>query len=305
MNVNGITKEYYQRERTHTLMLPEREAGMTVASGFQGTGKTYNTLRSIIRYLHIHPDRKALILDINGEYTLPECRKHGCDINIPTLALDPYEIQRFSAHETERIRRIVPVDKFGNRLNIQGMKEAMSIILDNFRKGLFLAEDMNKYVTQVRHVEEVLSRFISLRHSNLDVILHLQSISKLDPTMWENTKYVRMHYQNDNVSRIENRLPDYPLFKVAQLIINRQYNELKNQRFYLWIDLLKGRIDATYSGLSEKEFAIGFYRYLTIEKTEWREMASRLKVDPNKEQNSKHIFDTLMKVRGRLMYGAS
>jgi len=303
MNILQTPQQFYEQQRAQAMLLTPREAGMTAATGFQGTGKTFNTLRDIIRYLHLHQDRKALIFDPNGEYTQQECRKHGCDVNIPTLLLDPYEIQRFAAHQTERIRRITPFDRHGNKLNIQGMKDAMSMILDNFRKGIFLAEDMNKYLTNVRHVEDILSRMISLRHSNLDVILHLQSISKLDPTMWENVKYVRMHYQADNVSRIENRLPDYAIFKIAQEIINRHYNELGNKRFFLWIDLLNRKILSTASGLSMQEFAIGYYRYLMIDKTDWREMASRLRLDSKSEQNSQKIFNALLNQNGLLMYG--
>ena len=141
------------RQTAVPTVVDERQAALTIAPGFQGTGKTYRTLHDIIRYLRLHPDRKVLIYDVNGEFNYESCKKHGIDINIPVLGTSIADIQRFTFHQTERIRRIIPNDpKTGERLDIAGMKNLLKDILTHFSKGFLLIEDMNKYLLQVRHI---------------------------------------------------------------------------------------------------------------------------------------------------------
>ncbi len=284
---------------TPIINVPEpRQAALTVATGFQGTGKTYRTLHDIRRYMALHPNRKVLIYDVNGEFNYESCMKHGVDMNIPVLGPSVIDITRFTYHKTERIRRILPIDEKGNRLDLSGMKNLLKDILNNFRKGLLLIEDMNKYLMQVRSMEEIVSILISLRHQNLDVIIHLQSLAKIDPTLWENTKYIRMHYQTDLVDRIEARITNYRLYKIAQLLVNYMYNDIDDKTFFCNIYTQQNKITGNFS---KQDFKLAFYRYLKSERRELSDCQKILRV-PNTPDGTKRAVNYLFE-RALSMYG--
>lgn len=269
------------RQTAVPTVVDERQAALTIAPGFQGTGKTYRTLHDIIRYLRLHPDRKVLIYDVNGEFNYESCKKHGIDINIPVLGTSIADIQRFTFHQTERIRRIIPNDpKTGERLDIAGMKNLLKDILTHFRKGFLLIEDMNKYLLQVRHIEEIVSILVSLRHQNLDVVIHLQSLAKIDPTLWENTKFIRMHWQTDSVDRIKARITNYRLYKIAQLLVNYMYEDVDDATFFCYVYPQKNKISGNFS---KQDFKLAYYRYLKSERTELKDCMNILRVRDNAE----------------------
>lgn len=277
-----------------------REASLVISTGYQGTGKSYQTLYTIRRYLAIHPSRKVLIYDVNGEFDQENCRKHGWDIYIPRLSPKIGDIQRFSAHSTERIKRIVPIDEeTGKRYDITGMKNILKTILENFNKGLLLIEDMNKYLLQVRHMEEIVSTLISLRHQNLDAIVHLQSLAKIDPTLWENAKYIRMHWQTDGIERIEGRVPYFKLVRIAKFIVDYHYYELKDKRFFIWVSPQENTISGAFS---KADFKLGLYRYLKADKTELRETCDIMNLDHKKFEDRMKAVDYLYR-RNFFMYG--
>jgi len=279
-----------------------REASLTISTGYQGTGKSFQTLYMIRRYLQLHPTRKVLIYDVNGEFDHENCIKHGWDVYIPKLAPTLADIQRFTAHSTERIRRVVPIDpKTGKRFDITGMKDVLKMILENFTKGLLLVEDMNKYLLQVRNVEEIVSTLISLRHQNLDAVIHLQSLAKIDPTLWENAKFIRMHWQTDSIDRIENRVPYYKLIKVAKYIVDYHYYDKQNKRFYLWVMPQTNKISGAFS---KADFKLGLYRYFKAEQRELRETCLLMNLDYKKMNDRFKAVDYLFE-KYLFMYGNS
>lgn len=247
----------------------EREASLSIATGFQGTGKSYQTLHNIVRYLNFHPQRKVLIYDINGEFGYETCRSHGVDIDIKRIEPSKEAIAKFTGHATERIKRITPINKDGEKMSISEMKDLLDMILRTFKRGFLLIEDMNKYLLQVRHIEQIVSSLISLRHQNLDVMIHLQSLSKIDPTLWENTKFLRMHYQTDTIDRIESRVPNFKLIKIAKFIVDDKYYQ-GNKNFYLWCYLQQNKLVGAFS---MRDFKLAYYRYLKSEK---RELADQM-----------------------------
>lgn len=281
-------------------ILEEREAGLAIATGYQSTGKSYQTLYTFRRYLALHPNRKVLIYDVNGEFTQENCRKHGWDVYIPRLGTSLAEIQRFTAHKTERIRRIVPTDpETGRKLDIPGMKNLLKLILENFTKGLLLVEDMNKYLLQTRHIEEIVSILISLRHQNLDAIIHLQSLAKIDPTLWENAKYIRMHWQTDSIDRIESRIPCVKLVKIAKYLVDYFAYEKDNKRFLVWVIPQENKL---WGEFSKADFKLAFYRYLKTEKSELRETAAIMDIDIKKFDDRMKVVNYLYK-KNLYMYG--
>lgn len=293
-------EEYAMTGIQYGMQLEEREASLCISPGFQGTGKSYQTIHMIVRYMKMHPNRKILIYDVQGEFTHENCLKHGVNINIPILPHDVASIQRFTAHQYERVRRIVPIDPAtGQRLDIKGMKMLLADILKNMGKGLLLIEDMNKYLRQTKDMDEIVSILIGLRHQNLDAIIHLQSLAKIDPTLWENTKYIRMHWQTDSLDRIKGRIPNYRLCKVAQLLVDHMYYDKGNERFFCWVYPQKNKICGQFS---EADFKLAYYRYLKAEKNELKEMCSMLGLDKNKIADRERAVNECYK-RAIKMYG--
>ena len=280
--------------------LDEREASLAISTGYQGTGKSYQTLYTIKRYLALHPDRKVLIYDVNDEFGYENCVKHGWPVAILKLPPDLNSIQRFTAHQTERIRRIVPIHpNTGNRFSIPEMKNLLKVILENFSRGFLLIEDMNKYLLQTRHIEEIVSILISLRHQNLDAIIHLQSLAKIDPTLWENAKYIRMHWQTDSIDRIESRIPCVKLVKIAKYLVDYFAYEIDTKRFLVWVIPQENKL---WGEFSKADFKLAFYRYLKTEKSELRETAAIMDIDIKKFDDRMKVVNYLYK-KNLYMYG--
>lgn len=278
----------------------EREASLTISTGYQGTGKSFQTLYTIKRYLAIHPNRKVLIYDVNDEFGYENCAKHGWPVAIGKLTPDLNNIQRFTAHQTERIRRIVPIHPgTGQRFNIPEMKNMLKIILENFTKGFLLVEDMNKYLLNVRHIEEIVSTLISLRHQNLDAMIHLQSLAKIDPTLFENAKFIRMHWQTDNIDRIESRVPYYKLVKIAKYIVDYYYHEKQDKRFYLWVLPQQNKL---YGAFSKADYKLGLYRYFKTEKREFKETCDIMQKNHKVPQDRIDVMNYLYR-KHLYMYG--
>lgn len=276
------------------LLAKLREAGLTIAPGFQGTGKTYQSLCAIVEYLRAHPDRKVLIYDVNNEYGPESCREHGFNLNIKMLYPDKNEIMRFTAHATERIRRIVPVHPdTGQDFNTEEMKDMLKDIVLTFRKGLLIIEDLNTYLTETKHIQEVLGIITRLRHKNLDIIIHLQSLAAVDTKMWQNCRYLRMHWQADDIDRYKTRIPNFKLIKIAQLLCDYNYVEKENKRFYCWVHRLTNKISGPFT---KADFVVALYRYLALDGDELKNAILM------NENNREKGLDYCMR-RGLSMYG--
>ena len=88
-----------------------REPKLGVAVGKKGCGKTYITNQMIRSYVRGNPSkgtkpRKALILDVNDEYT-----------DVKGLRLR--DVIKFSAHPTVEARRIRPFNDDGMRMTLR------------------------------------------------------------------------------------------------------------------------------------------------------------------------------------------
>jgi hypothetical protein len=53
--------------------------------------------------------------------------------------------------------------------------------------------------------------------------------------MWQNTAFVRFHYQIDDIKRYAQRIPNYEMFKIAQCLSEYRYLQCNDKRFYCYI----------------------------------------------------------------------
>ncbi len=227
-------------------MKQQREPMIMVCVGMMGVGKTFRTRQEVAHA--VKAGRKVLIFDATLDMAYQKYK---------TMLVT--DIAAFNKQTRGEVRRIVAVDKYGEELNTEQKREMLETILKNFKGGLFVLEDLNNYIPQVNNFPELIKHIISHRHKNLDIIMHLQSLRRLDTILWQNVRCVRVHYDLEDVSTFKDRLANkYEIFKIATLIVATEYKKydqkLQNdsaKRFfcYVMMDTLK------IVGVMEKQFA--------------------------------------------------
>jgi len=233
---------------------------MTLVTGMQGVGKSHRTLQELRLYTRTDPKtgrlgRPALILDTNNEY-----QEKGIETiyyNVDDKKNAGYYISKFRRPEIRRIGLLKPN---GVPMSMEEKKKAFYDICNNFRNGIVLFEDINTYIVQTAK-EEITSTLVNLRHRGLDVIMHVQSLSAITTRMFQNARYIRFHAQTDDIDRYMNRITDYEMVKIAQLIVNKQ-RLMGNLRYFVFIDLIERKI----KGCSVDQYKEGLREYLSAYK---------------------------------------
>jgi len=227
-----------------------REPQLIIATGTKGVGKTYKTCQLIEEYLT--PDiaigkkaRKVLIFDVNGEYDNTEIMKNGHRFRTKVLALK--DLQEWTTNKRVEVRRIMPVDANGNEVGTEKYPEILSIILHYFKGGMLILEDINKYLIETRDAK-IIGALTTNRHRDLDIYIHLQSLAPLTTRMWQNSNVIRFHYQMDDIDRYKARIPNYELFKVAQMMVNEKYYA-GEERFFCYVMNQLNKIKGAFTKL--------------------------------------------------------
>jgi hypothetical protein len=225
-----------------------REPQLVVAVGTKGVGKTYKTCMEIQEYLTPNPStgkkpRKVLIFDVNKEYTNEELQKNGFRFRTKVIALK--DLEDWSKQKRVEVRRVLPLDALGNEIGTDQYGEILKVILSYYRGGMLILEDINKYLIETRDAT-IIGAITTNRHRDLDIYVHYQSLSALTTRIWQNANVVRFHYQMDDIDRYKARIPNYDLFKIAQLMVNEQYFS-GNQRFFCYVLNQENKIKGKYS----------------------------------------------------------
>ena len=97
-------------------------------------------------------------------------------------------------------------------------------------------------------MEQIVGGLVNLRHRGVDVLVSYQSLRPVEPRMWQNARWVRMHYQADNVNDIKGKLPNPELYKIAQNIVNKRYFG-GDKRFFLYIHNFLNKIEGKFTKL--------------------------------------------------------
>lgn len=111
-------------------------------------------------------------------------------------------------------------------------------------------------------MEKIVSGLVNLRHRGVDILISYQSARPVEPRIWQNSRWVRMHYQADNVGDIKGKLPNATLFKIAQNIVNNRYFD-GDERFYVYVHSFANKIEGDFTA---EEFEKGCYQYLNANK---------------------------------------
>lgn len=224
----------------------ERQPLIEIVAGMKGVGKTHNTCIEIDQYVKDIPPkkgRKTLVLNFSDD-----------DMYRKYQAVHPKYVRTLTE---KRARQIVPYDDHGHAYTLDKMKKVAEYCIFNFKNGLMVLDDIDKYMVGA-HGKSLIGALTTNRHSGMDLIITHQSVSKISQHEWQNAAFLRLHHQLDDVERIQDRVPNYPLVKIGQTIVDRRYFEAvrlfkeeksisemefkKARSFYVHINLLEHKI---------------------------------------------------------------
>lgn len=263
-----------------------RECGMMCITGVQGVGKTYQNMHLIHNYskdkfYNKVPGRKVVIFDTNGEYTQDQFKK--ADLVVPVKKIAVRDIPAFGVSNLIEVRRL---DASG--VGFDDKVRALEYIIENYRNGMLVLEDINTYILNVTHMKKIVSGLVNLRHRGVDILISYQSARPVEPRIWQNSRWVRMHYQADNVTDIKGKLPNLELYKIAQILVNNRYFS-GDKRFFVYVHNFSNKIEGAFT---QKEFEIATEQYLRIDKTKVKEHQSMYGVKD--DEAIKHCVKTMI-----------
>jgi len=264
-----------------------REAQLGVAVGKKGIGKTYTTMQVIEQYVKggstIRP-RRALILDVNDEFE-----------NVKGLSISHVKV--FSHHPKVEVRRIRPYNPDGSKMSLTEIADTLKIILDNYKGGLLLIEDVNKYVSDYAP-NDLIGALCTNRHTSTDIIMHFQSIGRVSPKVWQNLNWIRFHKNSDSVDKHHKKFDDrHEALKLVEIMVNNQYHN-GNKRFHVTYNCDDEYI---YGNYSKKQILEAIDEYISLNYNKkvkpllnMRDAKGKLKFTP--ETAHKHIKDLMVKM---------
>jgi hypothetical protein len=245
----------------------ERAAGMMVTTGVQGVGKTYQNMYIIKSYVSDKffnkvRGRKCLIMDTNGEYTKEQFSRNDIENFTPRL-IALKDIPSWSmATDIIECRRID-----AKNLSISEKKKVLEYIIRYYKNGLLVVEDINTYILNVTHMEEIVGGLVNLRHRGVDMLISYQSLRAVEPRMYSNSRWMRLHYQQDNVNDIKGKIANVALYKIAEIIVKTRYFN-GDKRFFVYIHCFENKIEGKFTKV---EFLEACEKYLNTNKREIKE----------------------------------
>jgi hypothetical protein len=158
------------------------------------------------------------------------------------------------------VRRIRPFWDDGKKLTINDMAEVLGIVLDNYRNGLLLVEDINKYLSDAMP-SDLIGSLATSRHIGLDIVSHFQNIGRAgNPKLLGNLNMIRLHKTNDTIERHKNKFEEKTeILQIAEYIVDKRYFS-GDERFFLFVDIENMKIRGKFNKL-EVEDAI--HQYIT------------------------------------------
>ena len=219
-----------------------REPTLEVAIGFRGVGKTFTFDQFSDEYVKLQR-RPILVFDVNNEF------ENGNRL-FGYKAIDYDAAEKNEYIRSEQIRkiiapgkyRIIPYKKNRQPMTTNELLTTATTIVSYFRNGLVLLEDLNKY-TNSHFKQEFIGTFIGLRHVGVDLVLHFQSLHAIPPKVWDGMQHLRWHKCAEKIIKYKGHATNYEMFAIAEAIVDYKYRD--NQRFFLYLDALRNRIQAT------------------------------------------------------------
>jgi hypothetical protein len=266
----------------------QREAGMMTCTGIQGVGKTYQNMHIIKDYVKDKfynkvKGRKCLIMDTNGEYTGEQFAKNDIE-NFDPKRIALKDVEAWSKTDIIECRRID-----AKNVGISEKKKILEYLLKVYRNGMLVIEDINTYILSITHMEEIVGGIVNLRHRAVDVLISYQSLRPVEPRIWQNSRWIRMHYQADNVNDIKGKVNNPTMMKIAEIIVKTRYYA-GDKRFFVYIHNFANKIEGKFT---KKEFMDACRKYLNSNKKYLKEYEEMNDISREQaiEMMSKEYYD--------------
>ena len=223
-----------------------RQPTLEIGVGKKGIGKTFTANKITKRYIQGNPEkgikpRKVIFFDVNNEFekvkTIPVDYAFGIVDENTGKVINPKTrkplinwILAFSSPNIPvEARRVIPVKADGNNMSIEELNMALEYIIKYFKGGLLVVEDTSRYVADSVN-RDLTGGLATIRHRNCDVIAHFQWKSKaLNPKLFGNINYLRIHKTNDNFKRTDERISGcWEILILAETLVaymNKQLRE--------------------------------------------------------------------------------
>lgn len=245
-----------------------RDAIMMIATGQQRVGKTFQTTKFLDSYIKDDPTtgkkgQKVLIFDTNMEYT-----------QYKSIGLE--NLKRFIKQQRPEIRRVLPLRPDGNICDSDEKVEILEELLKYFAKGLLVLEDINNYLIDASSTK-VISAITTIRHREVDLMIHYQSLAALPPRMWQNASVIRFHKQQDTIDRYKSRIPYYEQLKIAEYLVNDKYFS-GNERFFCYVSGSLGYIRGEFT---KQDIENACRKYAEGNSTETQVLSKRYRGEKN------------------------
>jgi len=227
-----------------------REPKLLVAVGKKAVGKSYTTEKMMQNYVTGNPakgvpPRRVLIIDVNDEYS-----------NVKAIKIEDVGI--FSVHPIIEMRRIRPFSDNGTKMSLDDIAQTLFQVLQTFKNGLLLVEDINKYISDTMP-NDLVGAICTNRHIGVDIILHYQSIGRITSKVWQNVNIIRLHKFTDTVKRHKHKFEDkIEYLSIAELIINTKY-ESGDKHFFLYVDIDDEKV---YGAFTKQDFDTAANQYI-------------------------------------------
>lgn len=232
----------------------------TIVCGERGSGKSVETIRTIYEYIAGKPEkgipgRKALIFDVNDEFG---DFKFGGNDHHNIRAIAYADIVKYSMSKLTQVRRLRPYSDDGKRMTLNDMADALSVILEKYRNGLLLVEDINLYVND-NLPSDLIGSLATSRHIGLDIVIHFQSIGRAaHPKVIAMMNMIRLYKTGDSVSRHETKFQERTqILQIAEEIVRNKYLQ-GDRHYFLFVDMQNNKIRGKFTK-DEALFAIHTY----------------------------------------------
>lgn len=273
----------------------ERQPMIMLVCGETGVGKTYRNKQEIKHYMLDHltigkKGRKVLAFDTNDD-DYPSFR-----------TVSPSHLKALTKVSARRIR---PFNTDGSPMDNDDKKEVITKIMKSFKNGLVVLDDIDHYMTGAKG-QAMIGALCTVRHKGIDILLTHQSVAKITTSEWQNCTWLRLHHQVDDVTRYRDRIPKYEMVRIAQLIVDEQYelasaafargdlseHEYKVQKsFFVYVNMREQRI----MGCGRAAFIRACKKYIDQEESKKvRMLLSEEDFDGNKIYTTKN--DAIIKM---------
>lgn len=190
----------------------DRQPMILLVCGETGVGKTYRNKLEINQYMQQHlgvgkHGRKVLAFDTNDDdYT-------------EFSTVDPNAIGSLKNISARRIR---PFNPNGTPMDNTQKRAVIEKIMKYYKNGMVVLDDIDHYMAGAKG-QNMIGALCTIRHKGIDVLLTHQSVAKITTSEWQNCTWLRLHHQVDDVTRYRDRIPKYKMVRIAQLIVDANY----------------------------------------------------------------------------------